>query len=358
MRFVITAVLALWAGAAVAAEIKLEGTPPAFTVHGAKDLAAASDQTFPDILQITVAGTAAQPILGSYRREAGVLQFRPQFPLEPGVTYQARYKRGAETANASFTVPKAAQTARTVVERIYPTTSRLPANTLKFYIHFSQAMARGGAYQWIRLLDEQGKVVPQVFLELQEELWDPDLRRLTILLDPGRIKRDILPNREIGAPIEAGHKYTLAIDAAWPDATGTPLKAGFTKSFEVVASDRAVLDVTTWKVTAPKAGSAAALTVVFPKPIDAALLKRVIQVNDSRGGMIDGNVEIGAEETRWVFTPDQPWAAGRYVLVVPNTLEDVAGNKINRAFDVDTKERGEKRLVAATYTVPFEVAAH
>ena len=358
MRYVVTAVLALWAGAAVAADIKLEGTPPSFTVHGAKGLAAAGEQALPDILQVTVAGTAAQPILGTYRREAGVLQFRPQFPLEPGVTYQARYKLGTDATDANFTLPKAALGAATVIERVYPSASRLPENTLKFYIHFSQPMSRGGVYQWIQLRDEKdGQEVKQVFLELQEELWDPDLRRLTLLLDPGRIKREILPNREMGPPLQAGHKYTLVIDPRWPDATGQPLKAGFSKSFDVGASDRTVLDLATWKVTPPKAGTVAPLTIAFPKSLDSALMTRVIQVNDSRGGMIDGSVEITAQETRWVFTPEQPWAAGRYILVVPNTLEDVSGNKINRLFDVDTSDVTQTRPVAATYTLPFEVAA-
>ncbi len=72
---------------------------------------------------------------------------------------------------------------------IYPTSSELPENLLKFYIHFSQPMSRGQAYRHIKLLKADGKAVDGAYLEIGEELWDASSTRFTLLLEPGRIKR-------------------------------------------------------------------------------------------------------------------------------------------------------------------------
>ena len=99
---------------------------------------------------------------------------------------------------AGFDVPKAAPRAATRIEQVYPSTDTLPANTLKLYIYFSAPMRRGEAWQHIRLLDEHGAPVELPFLEIDQELWDPTNTRLTVLFDPGRIKRGLVPLQRIG----------------------------------------------------------------------------------------------------------------------------------------------------------------
>ena len=44
-------------------------------------------------------------------------------------------------------------------------------------------------------------------------------------------------------------------------------------------------------------------------------------------------VIVDQAEKRWIFTPKQPWHAGTYQLLALDTLEDVAGNQIGRAFE-------------------------
>ena len=62
----------------------------------------------------------------------------------------------------------------------------------------------------------------ELFLELEDELqWS--LTRLTLLLDPARVKRGLKPNLDEGRALEAGKRYQLVIDQQWPDATGRPL---------------------------------------------------------------------------------------------------------------------------------------
>ena len=105
----------------------------------------------------------------------------------------------------------------------------MPANLLKFYIHFSNPMSVGDVYSHIRILDTEGNPLELPFLELGEELWDSESRRLTLLFDPGRIKRGLKPNRETGTPLTQGETYTLHISEKLLDAKGRPLKKEFLK---------------------------------------------------------------------------------------------------------------------------------
>ena len=64
---------------------------------------------------------------------------------------------------------------------------------------------------------------------------------------------------------------------------------------------------------------------------------------------------LSAGETRWAFTPDADWAAGRYRVTVKSTIEDLAGNNIGKPFDVDLAEGTKAGEAPGVVTVPFEV---
>jgi hypothetical protein len=303
-------------------------------------------------------------VLGSYRVEEGVLRFEPRFPPGEGLRFRAVFDPAklpgrdggkAEPVVAEFTVPKPPRTVATVVEQVYPTTAKLPENQLKFYVHFSAPMSRGQAYQHIRLLDAAGKPVEQGFLELAEELWDAQVKRFTLFIDPGRIKRGLKPREDLGPVLEAGKSYTLVVDAQWADAKGYPLKQEFRKSFRVTAPVEEAIDVKAWQLEPPAAGKAAPLSVTFPRPLDHALLLRVFVVTDGDGKKVAGRVAVSDEETRWQFTPEQPWQAGTYNLVVDTTLEDLAGNNIARPFEVDVFHPVQREVKTKTVSLPFTI---
>jgi hypothetical protein len=287
-------------------------------------------------------------MFGSYKVQAGTLQFLPRFPLEPGVTYRVQLKPSASTSSilsVKFVIPRREIRPSTVVERIYPTSDELPENQLKFYLHFSAPMSVGQAYRHVRLLDAKGKLVEGAFLELTEELWDRSGQRFTLYFEPGRIKRGLAPREELGPPLEEGKRYTLVVDKAWPDATGSPLVKEMRKAFSVGPPDDTPPDENNWKIDLPSAGSHAELVVVFPEPLDHALLNRVLWVERGTGQnaqRVPGRVEVDRQETRWRFTPDEPWAAspkGGYHLVAEKFLEDRAGNSLGRKFEVDVFDK-------------------
>jgi hypothetical protein len=336
--------------------IALEGEPPEFRLRGSGILPRLNNPNFQRIFQISVDQPGVPALAGSYKMDRGVMVFTPRFPLTPGVTYRARYKLANESAEQTFTIPKPVVESTTVVERVFPSVSTLPENQLKLYVHFSAPMSKGEAFKRIRLVEEGGGEVKLPFLELDEELWDREFKRLTVLFDPGRIKRDLVPNREVGPPLKEGRKYTFVIDRAWVDARGAPLKAEYRKEFSVGPPDRTPLDIKTWRVTAPAASTSEPLVVDFPEPIDAALLQRFIDVVNGKGDLLEGKVTVSREETRWSFSPEQAWAAGTYKLEIVSTLEDLAGNKIGKAFDVDTFDQVQRQITTQSFSIPFTVA--
>lgn len=304
------------------------------------------------------------PMLGSYGIQSGVLSFKPQFPLDPGVSYRAEFHpdqlpvaQSGEAARlvAVFKLPAMRQGSRTVVQQVFPSAPTLPENLLKFYVHFSAAMSRGRIYEHIHLRNDAGKEIELPFLEIDEELWDPTMTRLTLFIDPGRIKRGVLPLEEIGPALETGKSYSLVIDSGWKDGAGRSLQASFEKRFTVEAPDRDAPNPADWKTQVPRTGTREPLIVTFPEPMDHALTQRVIQVVSDSGKDFSGGVTLEDQERRWVFVPTNPWHSGTYQLVVPTTLEDLAGNNIGKPFEVDLFEGVQRRLATPAVKLPFEV---
>jgi hypothetical protein len=303
-------------------------------------------------------------MVGRYSVRDAVIRFEPKFPWQPGVTYRAVFsaerlpamgdKVSAQIVS-KFGLPPAPHNPTTVVTQIYPSSDVLPENLLKFYIHFSAPMQGGHIYDHIHLRDEAGKFVELPFLEIDEELWDPEMMRLTLFIDPGRIKRGVKPLEEIGPALEEGKRYTLEIGATWLDSAGMPLRESFRKTFRAGAQDREPPLLETWKISAPRAGTREALKVAFPEPMDHALALRLIRVASPAGELVKGTSALSDREQRWSFIPQESWTAGRHQLQVQNTIEDLAGNNIGKVFEVDLFEGVQRRFTNAVVKLSFEV---
>jgi hypothetical protein len=305
-------------------------------------------------------------MLGSYDVRQNVLRFEPRYPLTPGIRYRAVFDpsrlpgqaaRHHAAIEVELIVPKPKPLVATVVRQVYPSGNKLPENHLRFYLHFSAPMSRGEAYQHIRLLDAAGKPIEQVFLELDEELWDPQGQRFTLFFHPGRVKKGLKPREELGPILEEGKTYTLVIDRQWNDAQGNPLKESYRKTFQAVAAEEKSPDPKTWKIQAPPAGTVASLAVRFPKPLDHALLENMLWVANAQDRKVAGKVAITDAETCWQFTPEQSWQVGTYHLVADTRLEDLAGNSIERPFEVDVFRPIQRELKTSTIKLPFQVQA-
>jgi hypothetical protein len=333
----------------------------------------ARDPRWPGFFNIRVAATAKgdqPPMLGSYEPTSDGVRFRPRFPLERGIEYRAVFdwplgggprKSAAESGRhfrlaESFVIPVSRAGPPATVLAIYPSGREVPENLLRLYIQFSASMSQGNCYPRVHLRDETtGTEVQQPFLELPQELWSPDGTRLTLLLEPGRVKRDLVPRGELGPILVSGRTYSLTVDSSWPDAEGRPLGAGARKAFRAVKAESRRLDPSSWTIETPPAGTHEPLSVRFPKPLDRAMLERVLRVLRPAEVEIAGTIHITDEETRWTFEPREPWSAGHYVLAVSTRLEDPAGNSIGRPFEVDLKRSPPPSPTPAVVRLEFDV---
>jgi hypothetical protein len=223
--------------------------------------------------------------------------------------------------------------ALTEVTHIFPSSDLLPENLLRFYVCFSNSMQRGRALDEISLLDSEGQRVADALYRPPVELWDRTMRRLTVLLDPGRLKRWVGPNVELGPPLKGGQTYTLEIGSGMIDLHGRRLRERFRKRFLVADPVREPISVKSWELLPPVTGNRQALVLLFKDPLDWALLFQTITVASAEGDVIAGKVAVDQCEKRWRFTPASPWVAGVYQICVRSGLEDVCGNSIGGAFD-------------------------
>jgi hypothetical protein len=323
-----------------ATEIRYDADRHVFALANWTGASQLSPERAAEVFRISVDAPDVPPLLGRYSVEAGTLIFAPQFPLQPGMKYRAEARLpGSSLLVKIVDVPKPQLAATTVVERLYPTTNVLAENHLKFYLHFSAPMSRGFAYDNLALLDEKGTKIDAPFLELGEELWDPEGRRFTLFLDPGRIKRGLVSQQDLGVAIEEGKRYTLVVAKGWKDARGMPLAEEVRKSIVAGPADRKPVDLDAWRIQKPVAGTRNALSVSFPEPMDHAILNREVDIMDSSGKLVDGAISIGPEERSWIFTPAAPWTRGSYSLIVGTSVADLAGNMIDRPFEIDVFDK-------------------
>jgi hypothetical protein len=299
------------------------------------------------IFRVTVAQEASPErgslpdVSGRYVLCEDEVQFIPHFPFERGVKYCARFDPRpvgvpltAESLVLEFLIPaERSVSALTEVTHIFPSCDLLPENLLRFYVCFSNSMQRGRALKDISLLDSDGRPVPDALYRPPVELWDKTMRHLTVLLDPGRLKRWVGPNVELGPPLRAGQEYTLEIGSGMIDLYGRPLRESFRKHFAVGDAVRKHISVEHWKILPPVTGTRQALVLMFASPLDWALLLQAITVESLHGSVIEGEVVVDQCERRWSFTPSSPWIADAYHVRVGSGLEDVCGNSTTGPFD-------------------------
>jgi hypothetical protein len=302
------------------------------------------DRVLKSALRVRVAGAAdadhdLPDTFGRHQLIAGGIRFSPHFPFEPGVTFQAAFDPsclgGGERLHVmtlEFCLPRDASPERTRVMSIFPSDDALPENLLRFYVCFSHPMQRGYARQRISLLDSDGRPAADLLYRAPVELWDSGMTCLTVLLDPGRIKRGLGPHRVLGPPLRTGERYTLAVGPQMRDSWGRPLADGFSKTFRVTEAVREPISIRCWDVLAPAMNSRQPLQIIFPKPLDRALLARSLTVR-SGDRTLEGRIRIDQSEKRWSFVPRLSWAPGTHSIRVAPGLEDVCGNRASGAFD-------------------------
>ena len=271
-------------------------------------------------------------ILGDWKISDDSIVFKPLIPLTRGLKYVISYRN---KYIGEIIIPLPDPSSAPVITGIYPSVDTVPENLLKIYVEFSKPMAEGNSMDNFKLIRNGKDTLHQVFLDLQTELWNNDQTRLTIWLDPGRIKRDLQPNVSLGAPLSKGNKYELVVGQTLSDAEGIALGKVYRKDFIVATRDSAIPKPESWIIHTPMQGTTDALRVELNEPLDYVLLNNAIRIVDSKENLLEGKIQTTDKETVLVFHSASKWKAGNYFLEIESRLEDLAGNNLNHPFDRD-----------------------
>ncbi|WP_020474094.1 hypothetical protein [Zavarzinella formosa] len=284
-------------------------------------------------------------------REASA--FLPKYPFQPGGKYRVFFNE--KTKFADVTIPDERDKTRPVLTQVFPSGDQIPENTLRFYLVFSKPMSRGDVYSRIRVLDENAKAVDQPFLIIDEELWDADQKRLTLLVDPGRIKQEVKPRLDLGPVFQSGKKFTIVIDGNWPDSNDVPLGNDWRRVVTATPPQTKAPTPKDWKIV-PPTRPGEALSITFPVAMDEALLMNCLTVLETDGKEMAGKITLDKQETVWRFSPAQPWKNGDHQIRLNWKLEDVSGNAIDRPFEAEELPVRQRQPQVKTSLIPFAVS--
>ncbi len=302
---------------------------------------------------VYLAGSRSQEVLGRWEATSEGHRFIPLTGFSGGLTYYLVEANGDSTA---LDVPLADERLKPSVLAVYPTTDSLPSNLLKMYLKFSVPMQHAGhPLDHISVRDVTSDSLVHPFLRLETGLWNAEQTILTLWLDPGRIKTDLIPNRELGIPLVPGHRYRMELDGNLRSASGQAVEQTVLKEWTAGTPDRIKPDPYRWEIRVPDARTLAPLELHFGESLDAVLLAESFRLQGPDGQAVNGEWEIGSLETVMAFTPSTSWIKGEYTLQIQSLLEDMAGNNLNRLFDSDVQEAGHSaavETVSLSFTLP------
>ena len=293
-------------------------------------------------------------IQGKHRIEGNYLVFSPHFPFERGLLYVVRIRNvNTEDTYQSFRLENNRIVDSAKVVSIYPSGNELPENLLRFYIYFNTPMKNGQALKYIQLKDANGEIDAHAFMEFKQELWSPDGKRLTVLFDPGRVKRGVSTNMEFGPALTQGNQYYLVISGKWQDIYGQELHVETRNEFKVGEAYRNKIEVSEWQIREPNANSHDGLCIQFHRMIDHALLQLMLHIEDKGKSLIAGNWKVSDNGRLVQFIPEEKWKKGEYYIMIDHRLEDVAGNNLDGPLDQVISD--DKQITSTHQIIDFSI---
>jgi len=220
------------------------------------------------------------------------------------------------------------------VVTVQPSAAEVPANLLRISITFAAPVATA-VLPRLALAYAGGRPLPEPFLE--QELWSPSGKILTVLLHPGRVKSGLVAREELGPVLAAGDDIVLTLD-------GRTIQR-----WQVRAEDRCGPVAAAWKLAPVRAGSRDALVVTLDGAIDGRDAG-YLAIADGQHRRVEGRVQLKDGERVWTFTPRRPWRKSEYQLLVRATLEDPAGNRLGGHFETAL---GESPAPVADVSIAF-----
>ena len=290
------------------------------------------------------------PILGKVIEEDTTLRFIPLIPFGWNQKYTLVYQ--GNITYFTLDIPEGYE--HLSVKSIYPSAKTLPSNILKWYIYFSHPINETYVYEHVRFINATGDTLPRTTLSLENALISDNGKLLTVWIEPGRQKRNLIPNTQLGPVFKNKNTYKLVVLKTLKDIRGVPMSQDFTHSFLISSADRIKPNVDAWKIQVPKANSITNLIILCHESLDyGSLINNITVIDTINGKKIDGNWQFNNQESTLVFTPISKWNIGNYKVVFDRRIEDVAGNNLERLFDSEIRNTLSKQHFLQEYKIDF-----
>lgn len=299
-----------------------------------------SEWAVPASLFVVQDGKPANTPVGlkvSFRHDTCILT--PVMPLGYTMTFEWQVYLGKDTVKKRFQTPTHSSSgpATCSILSVYPLKDSLPANTLLFHLFFSCSMREDPeAYRYVHIVDDKGKEMP--FTWRQKASWTDNGKQLVLMIHPGRIKRGINYATGSGPLFEPGRSYTLKTDEALLSLDSVTARP-YSKVFYIQEADRLspAFKPSTMN-RQPAAKSRQPLYIAFTEAMDYGAVTIGLAVKDAKGQLVKGHFQA-ANDSLWLFIPDQAWETQTYELVYNDYLADLASNHIDRLFEEGSAEK-------------------
>lgn len=302
-------------------------------------------------LKVVLVGNSGIPVMGEFTSRQDQVTFTPITPFSNNHEYQVFRK---ERAIARFKVKPTSVASPPELVALYPNRDTVPVNLLKLYLVFSKPMQfTGSSLDFITVYDETENSEVQPFLKLESELWSEDQTCLTLWLDPGRIKTDLIPNKEKGLPLKENHRYKLTLSHNWRSSQGIPMARSYTKQFYVMGHDGQMPNPKNWRVIPPREQTTNPLKIDFMEAMDAVLALESLVIFKGKQ-RVAGNFKLIKNDEGIEFYPALGWTKGNYVIAINPVFEDLAGNNLQHLFDTDLKNQAQSKTSIET-TLHFDI---
>ena len=320
-------------GAAAVIQFAVDSANPRAVVVSAEPVAV--DSTLSLHRVVGVGKRPGPAIFSDTEYQEGRMTLRPRFNLSHGAKYVARVRwPDGRQQEKIYIVADRKGSAIPRVTAVFPQRREVPANLLKFYIHFSEPMREGReVFDRIHLVDDNGKRVHSPWRRM--ELWDTDAQRLTLWIHPGRIKRGVNLRETFGPVLQPNTGYRLVIEGRLRSAAGQPMGTDHVTVFRTSGPDRSLPIPAEWTIDPVESGSRKPLNIRSNEGFDHVLLIRHQWIEGPDRNRLPGRIVVERGGAAWRFVPQEPWGPGPYVLCVDEWLEDLAGNTPVRPFERD-----------------------
>lgn len=293
---------------------------------------------------------SSTPILGKTIFQKDSLHFTPVVPLGWDRTYTLVYNHTI----TYFEIPIPKNYDRLFVEKVYPTSSKIPSNILKWYIKFSNPINRNNIYDYFHFINSKGDTLSRAILPLENILINEDKTLVTLWIEPGRQKRKLIPNQLLGSVFTSGESYRIVISKSIKDSNGISMQKDYIKDFLIENADRSQPKISEWNVKIPEKESFAPLFIQCNESLDYGSVINNISISHKEQ-VIKGTWRLLNNEKTIKFIPKNKWQLGGYRINLNQIIEDLAGNNLSRLFDNEIHNSKDINYINQESTIEFSI---